>query len=125
MRRDPTEPEVWLWWHVSNRQLGGFKLRRQAAIPPYIVDFFCPAKGLIVEVDGDTHDPAYAARRDLYLLRHGFTTIRFTNHDVRDNMDGVLIALLERLESLPDRWAGPPDGPTPSPPLKGRGLLSC
>ena len=121
MRSEPTGPEKWLWRHLSHSQLGGFKFRRQAAIPPFIVDFFCPAKGLIVEVDGDTHVAAADARRDAIMVERGFTTIRFTNADVIDNIDGVLIALLERLNNLPDRWPGSSAGPTPSPPLKGSG----
>ena len=121
MRREPTEPEVWLWRHLSNSQLGGFKFRRQAAISPFIVDFFCPSKGLIVEVDGETHVAEADARRDAALAEKGFTTIRFTNWDVRDNMDGVLITILTRLRELPDRWIARPPSPTPTPPRKGRG----
>ena len=122
MRREPTEFEKRLWRHVSRSQLGGFKFRRQATIDPFIVDFFCPAKGLIVEVDGETHIAEKDRRRDAVLARRGFPTIRFTNDQVRDNMDGVLIAILERLQGLPDRWPGAGhDSPTPTPPLKGRG----
>ena len=122
MRREPTEFEKRLWRSLSNSQLGGFKFRRQAAIPPFIVDFFCPAKGLIVGVDGETHLSDADARRDAVLAERGFSTIRFTNDDVRDNMDGVLINLLERLRSLPDRWPGPSAGPTPKPFPQGEGL---
>ena len=112
MRREPTEPEIWLWRHLSNSQLGGFKFRRQAAIAPFIVDFFCPSKGLIVEVDGDTHVADSDARRDSALTARGFATIRFTNGEVRDNMDGVLITILTRLRELPDRWPTSTAGPT-------------
>ena len=121
MRGQPTMPEKWLWMHLCGSQLGGFKFRRQAAISPFIVDFFCPAKGLIVEVDGETHIAVDDERRDALLAKRGFTTIRFTNDTVLDNIDGVLSTLLERLNSLPDRWSGSTAGPTPSPPLKGRG----
>jgi very-short-patch-repair endonuclease len=121
MRREPTEPEKRLWRHLSNAQLGGFKFRRQAAIPPFIADFFCPAKGLIVEVDGDTHMPEADARRDAVLAGRGFPTLRFTNGDVMANMDGVLITILQTLEGLPDRRWRESDFPTPTPPLKGRG----
>jgi very-short-patch-repair endonuclease len=114
MRREPTEPEKRLWRHRSNSQLGGFKFRRQAAIPPFIVDFFCPAKGLIVEVDGETHFEAADVRRDAALTCRGFTTIRFTNADVMSNIDGVLTAILQELEYLPDRWSGSPVSPTPT-----------
>jgi len=121
MRREPTEPEKRLWRHLSNSQLGGFKFRRQAAIPPFIVDFFCPAKGLIVEVDGETHVSEADARRDALLLARGFPTIRFTNDDVMANMDGVLTVILRTLSGIPDRQWGVPDSPTPTPPLNGRG----
>jgi len=114
MRREPTEPEKRLWRNLSNSQLGGFKFRRQAAIPPFVVDFFCPAKGLIVEVDGGTHSVANDARREELLAKRGFATIRFTNADVISNMDGVLTTVLRMLGELPDRWSGPSDCPTPT-----------
>jgi very-short-patch-repair endonuclease len=121
LRREPTEPEKRLWRHLSNRQLGGFKFRRQEVLEPFIVDFFCPSKALIVEVDGETHVTADDADRDAFLARRGFTTIRFTNDDVMTNMDGVLTVILQKLREMSDRWRGAPDLPTPTPPLKGRG----
>ncbi|HEX2762616.1 MAG TPA: endonuclease domain-containing protein [Allosphingosinicella sp.] len=123
MRREPTEPEKRLWRNLSNRQLGGFKFPRQATIDPFIVDFLCPAKALVVEVDGHTHAAQADARRDAFLCRRGYTTIRYTNGDVMAIMDGVLTVILQTLEKLPDRWDGAPDSPTPTPPLKGRGQL--
>ena len=120
MRRNPTEPEAWLWRRLSNSQLG-YKFRRQTVIFPYICDFFCPTKGLIVEVDGDTHDPVYDVRRDSRLARHGFAVMRFTNFDVRDNSDGVTASILAALKQRPDRWTGLPH-PNPSP--EGEGLRS-
>jgi very-short-patch-repair endonuclease len=122
MRRDPTEPEKRLWRNLSNRQLGGHKFRRQTTIEPFIVDFLCPAKALIVEVDGETHVAEEDARRDAALAAGGYTTIRFTNDDVMSHMDGVLTVILQKIEGLPDRWEGSPDSPTPTPPLKGRGF---
>ena len=122
MRREPTEWEKRLWRNLSNSQLGGFKFRRQAAIPPFIVDFYCPAKGLIVELDGETHVREADARRDAALSTRGFATIRFTNDDVRDNMDGVLTSILERLCALPDCWPAAHDSPTPNPSPEGEGL---
>ncbi len=120
MRRNPTEPEVLVWRHLSNTQLG-HKFRRQAVISPYICDFFCPAKGLIVEIDGDTHDPVYDERRDARLARKGFAILRFTNLDVRANLEGVVSIILSALNHRPDRWSGVPH-PNPSP--EGEGLSS-
>jgi very-short-patch-repair endonuclease len=122
MRRNPTEFEKRLWRHLSNRQLGGFKFRRQATLDPFIADFFCPSKGLVVEVDGETHFSEEDVRRDAFLSRRGFTTIRFTNDEVRDNMDGVLIKILETLQRIPDRGPSDTDSPTPNPSPEGEGL---
>lgn len=119
MRGDPTEPEKRLWRNLSNSQLSGFKFRRQAVIGPYVADFLCPAKALIVEVDGDTHDPDRDSRRDATLFDQGYLTIRFTNAEVMQNIEGVLQTILRALITAPDRWAGRPH-PYPSP--KGEGL---
>ena len=117
MRRNPTEWEKRLWRHLSNSQTG-HKFRRQAVIAPYICDFFCPAKGLIIEIDGDTHDPVADHRRDAKLAQRGFRTLRFSNADVHDTIEGVMLTIASTLSALPDRWSGP--HPNPSP--EGEGL---
>ncbi|PTM45726.1 very-short-patch-repair endonuclease [Sphingomonas aerolata] len=103
MRRDPTEPEKRLWRGLSNSQLGGFKFRRQAVLGTRIVDFFCPATGLIVEVDGHTHDPDIDQNRDALMQQPGFTTIRVGNTDVMENAEGVLLHILSVAQGLPAR----------------------
>ncbi|WP_448659282.1 endonuclease domain-containing protein [Sphingomonas sp. CJ99] len=118
MRLDPGEWEKRLWRHLSNSQLG-HKFRRQSVIAPYICDFLCPAKALIIEIDGDTHDPAVDARRDQRLTEQGYRTIRFTNADVRDNIEGVLQIIVFTLAQMPDRW---PSQPHPNPSPEGEGL---
>jgi very-short-patch-repair endonuclease len=107
MRREPTETERRLWRALSRSQLGGYKFRRQAIIGGRIVDFLCPAKGLVVEIDGDTHDPERDRQRDAWFGREiGFAVARFTNRNVMANLEGVLTALVKILEDLPDRWPG-------------------
>ena len=120
LRNAPTPFEKILWKHLSRSQLGGYKFRRQHVIGNFIVDFFCPSKGLVIEVDGDTHKIPQDDKRDMTLRAEGFDVLRFTNRDVGANVEGVLEQILSRLQSLPDRWPGP--GPTPTPPLKGRGF---
>ncbi|HSX55907.1 MAG TPA: endonuclease domain-containing protein [Sphingomonas sp.] len=115
LRRNPTEWEVRLWRQLSNSQLGGYKFRRQAKFAPYIADFFCPSKGLVIELDGDTHAPERDEARDIYFLKSGFTTLRFSNADVRENLEGVLQKTLAKLNSLPDRWPGIATTPPPQP----------
>jgi very-short-patch-repair endonuclease len=119
MRRAPTEAERRLWAHLRASQLGGFKFRRQATIDSRIVDFFCPAKGLIVEIDGETHEASRDFARDVDLKRrHGFETVRFTNREILENPEGVLNRLLAELTSLPNRWRR---DTTPDPSSKEEG----
>ncbi|WP_345719164.1 endonuclease domain-containing protein [Rhizorhabdus phycosphaerae] len=115
MRNNPTEPEKRLWRSLSNSQLG-YKIRRQSVIGGFIVDFLCPAKALVIEIDGDTHDAEADTLRDAHLEKLGYRTIRFTNSDVMSNIGGVLGLIAETLAALPDRW------PHPNPSPKGEGL---
>lgn len=122
MRREPAEPERQLWQHLRASQLG-YKFRRQATMDGRIVDFFCPQKGLVLEIDGDTHRPELDAISDRQLnATEGFSTLRFSNKDVMTNMDGVLTTLRTRLDVLPDRWQ-PGTTPSPSSKEEGRGAI--
>ena len=118
LRRNPTEWEIRVWRHLSNSQTG-WKFRRQHVIFPYICDFFCPAKGLILEIDGDTHDSMADTQRDAVLLSNGFATVRYSNRDVRDHLEGVIGGVIDALNRRPDRW---PDRPHPNPSPEGEGL---
>jgi very-short-patch-repair endonuclease len=81
LRRDQTSAEQRLWRAIRNRQLGGLKFVRQMAVGPYIADFACRQKGLIVEIDGATHSSdeelARDARRDAFLRGAGYEILRF------------------------------------------------
>ncbi len=119
MRREPTAPEKRLWRALSRSQLGGHKFRRQSVIGPFIADFMCPQKGLVVEVDGHTHaDPAKDAWRDTKLNEMGFRVFRVSNSEIMHNLDGVCEGLLALLAEMPDRYERP--HPNPSP--EGEGL---
>ncbi|MDE0880142.1 MAG: endonuclease domain-containing protein [Sphingomonas bacterium] len=118
LRKNTTEPETRLWRHLSNTQ-NGYKFRRQHVIAPFICDFFCPTKGLIVEIDGHTHDDADDACRDAAMARQGFATLRFTNIDVMTTIVGVVMRIVVALDPRPARWAGVPH---PTPPPEGEGL---
>ncbi|PJG49728.1 hypothetical protein CAF53_06950 [Sphingobium sp. LB126] len=118
MRLEPTEPEKRLWRVLSGAKLGGHKFRRQAVIGANIADFLCPQKALVVEIDGDTHADGSDAMRDRRLVDLGYQVVRFTNHDVTTNLEGVCERLLAVLNAAPDRWHSP--HPNPSP--EGEGL---
>lgn len=116
MRRNPTEPEKRLWRHLSNGQLDGLKFRRQEVIGRYIADFMCPSRGLIVEVDGDTHDMAKDRLRDDVLAHHGFRVVRVGNGDVMTNMEGVVEAIRLAAAGRSSRHS---PHPNPSPEEEG------
>jgi len=111
LRQNSTPFEAQFWKHLSRSQLGGYKFRRQHVIGNYIVDFFCPQKALIVELDGDTHDAAKDKVRDEINSHRGYSTIRFTDADVGKNIEGVLTRLLATLTALPDHWPHPNPSP--------------
>jgi very-short-patch-repair endonuclease len=95
-RHHPTLSESMLWADLRNRQLG-FKFRRQQPIGPFIVDFVCLEKKLIVELDGWTHDleenEAYDRQRHQWLEREGYRILRFNDDDVMQDRTGVVDAI--------------------------------
>jgi very-short-patch-repair endonuclease len=104
LRRHSTDAERKLWNRLRSRSLDGCKFVRQEPIGPYIVDFICRERRLVVEVDGGQHatDPRDAIR-DQWLVDHRYRVLRFWNNDVLGNMDGVLetIANALQVESSP------------------------
>lgn len=99
MRHVLTDAENKLWFTLRNRQFFGMKFRRQVPVGNYIADFLCFERNLIVEVDGGQHsDSIYDAKRDSWLQSEGYRVMRFSNHDVLTNMEGVLTTLARNLE---------------------------
>ncbi|MBO9527496.1 MAG: endonuclease domain-containing protein [Sphingobium yanoikuyae] len=98
LRRNATECEQRLWAVLRNRQLEGFKFRRQATVGPFVVDFLCAEYRFIVEIDGGQHDERTDASRTAQLQSAGYVIHRFWNHDVVENFDGVVERI--RLELL-------------------------
>ena len=101
MRRGATDAERALWFELRGRRLGGHKFKRQWTLGAYIVDFCCWERRLIVEVDGGQHTAERDAARTAWLEREGYRVIRFWNHEVLGNMDGVLQAISIALEADP------------------------
>ena len=93
LRRDLTLPEV-LLWQVLRQRSGGFKFRRQHPAGPYVLDFFCAAAKLAVEVEGKAHDmgdrPERDDVRDASIARHGVLMLRISATDVLRDLDGVV-----------------------------------
>ena len=100
LRNNATDAERRLWLHLRARQLEGFKFSRQMPVGPFICDFMCRERRLIVELDGGQHaDNASDARRTEFLEAEGYRVIRFWNNDVLENVDGVLQVIAEALKS--------------------------
>jgi very-short-patch-repair endonuclease len=90
LRKNATRAERRLWRYLCSRSLGGFKFVRQEPIGPYIVDFICREKRLVVEVDGGQHaESRRDAIRDQWLVEHRFRVLRFWNNEVLGNIEGV------------------------------------
>ena len=87
LRAEQTSAEERLWAHIHNRRLGGFKFRRQVPIGPFIVDFCCLERRLVLELDGGHHAHQQDAdeNRTAYLATQGFRVLRFTNKDVLED----------------------------------------
>jgi very-short-patch-repair endonuclease len=106
MRKDLTPPEARLWSALRRRGVAGLKFRRQHPIGPFILDFYCHAARLAVEVDGTLHtlgdNPTRDDRRDTWLDSHGVTVLRVPAFAVKDNLEGVL-SLIEQAS----RCSGP------------------
>lgn len=110
LRRDQTDSERLLWTHLRARQMCGVKFRRQYPIGEYIVDFCCPERKVVVEIDGGQHTVQVAKdqRREAYLINKGYRVLRFWNHEVLNHFDSVLEQIHDAVK-------------TPSPcPLPGR-----
>ncbi len=98
LRRNLTEPEKKLWYVIRNKQLG-IKFRRQHGISNFIVDFYCSELKLVLEIDGDSHyspDNKQAdLERDKYIVSLGLTVLRFSNLEIMQNLEGVLVSIIE------------------------------
>jgi len=105
LRRTQSNAEAIFWREVRGRLLGGFKFRRQVPIDKFITDFVCESAKLIIELDGHQHADTKDAdlARTAILETKGYRVIRFWNHDVYDNLEGVMIEVLAELELANNR----------------------
>jgi very-short-patch-repair endonuclease len=102
LRKQLTPAEALLWEAIRNRQLNGLKFRRQHPVGRFILDFYCPAYKLVIEVDGGIHLDRVEqdAARTEQLKSYGYRVIRFKNEEVLSDTDGVLNAIVEFVSEL-------------------------
>lgn len=117
LRRDMTAAEDALWQHLRANRLGGWHFRRQQILYGYIVDFYCHAASLVIEVDGDIHENQIDAdrEREAILEEKGFKILRFHNQEIEKDLKSVLTKILATCAQIPTNYLS-------SPPLSGEGL---
>jgi DNA-3-methyladenine glycosylase len=115
LRNNSTRAEQLLWAKLRGNQIHGLTFRRQHGIGSYIVDFFCPERNLIIEIDGDVHaietQQTKDRLREEYLKSLGLEIIRYTNDEMLNNVTGVLEDLFSRIPEI---------STSPSPSLQRR-----
>ncbi|MCX6031758.1 MAG: endonuclease domain-containing protein [Chloroflexi bacterium] len=97
LRRNMTPAELKLWGALQNKQLDGLKFRPQHPVGPFILDFWCPARKLVVELDGGVHEGQtdYDEARTQQLQDYGYRVIRFRNEEVVSDLASVLERIRE------------------------------
>ncbi|MEK7635054.1 MAG: endonuclease domain-containing protein [Patescibacteria group bacterium] len=93
LRKNQTKTEEILWWYLRGQKLG-VKFKRQHSIGGYILDFYCPEKKLIIELDGEVHNTKEAREydevRDKYFRELDYKILRFENREVENDIEKVL-----------------------------------
>jgi len=101
LRKSMTDAEQLLWFHLRRRQVDGFRFRRQHPFEKYVLDFYCPEVKVAVELDGGQHNEDRGICSDLqrtaFLEEHGIMVVRVWNHEIFQNMEGVLQMIHEIL----------------------------
>jgi very-short-patch-repair endonuclease len=110
LHREMIDAERLLWSRLRSRQMGGHRFRRQVPIGPYIVDFACLAAKLVIEVDGSQHaeDLGCDARRHERIAADRSRVLRFWNHEVMRETEGVLETIWLALSRRPPHATRPP-----------------
>ena len=126
LRKSGTLAEVLLWNQLKGRQVKEYKFTRQKPISQYIVDFCCNRLRLVIEIDGITHnDKEQADRiRQMEIEKMGLRFLRFYDSDIRNNLNGVLISLIDRIDKVEVQEGESPLTPPCCPPFLGGTHLS-
>ena len=111
LRRKLTLPEGLLWRELRKRP-SGHKFRRQHPAGSYVLDFVCMQARLAIEVDGESHNLGSNSerdqKRDAWLLKQGYRTLRIAARDVLGNLDGVITVIVEACQPLHQVALGSP-----------------
>ena len=114
LRQNMTPAEKTLWQNLRANRLDGWHFRRQQIIDGFIVDFYCHRAELVIEVDGPIHATQREAdaKRETALRERGLAILRFTNHEVMNNLRTVLNTIRQTVRAVPpptwERESHPP-----------------
>ena len=99
-KKDQTDAEKKLWFHLRNRQLLGYKFRRQYPIRNWILDFYCVEARLAIELDGSQHIARkfYDENRSKELMKLEIQLVRFWDNEVLQNIEEVLEEIVKAIE---------------------------
>jgi very-short-patch-repair endonuclease len=115
LRRDMTDAERIIWNAIRAHRMHGVSFRRQTPIGPFIVDFVCHSALVIIEIDGGQHYETENIKRDArcgaFLTSKGYRILRFNNHEVMINREGVLETIATAIMASPS---------PPLPRMRGR-----
>jgi very-short-patch-repair endonuclease len=100
LRQNSTDAERRLWHFLRAKRLKGYKFRRQHLVYPFVVDFICLEKKLVVELDGGQHAERsrYDEKRTLFLQSKGYMVLRFWNNEIFKETEAVLSEILRNLK---------------------------
>ena len=102
LRSNMPKPEQTLWYYLKDKNLEGYKFRRQYSVGKYILDFYCPELRLALELDGDSHFASqltrvYDQHREQFLAQQNIKVLRFTNTEISENLEAVINKISESL----------------------------
>ncbi len=116
LRRNLTDAEQKLWYHLRAHRFMGRKFKRQKPLGRYVVDFICLEEKLVIELDGGQHSEnvEYDQERDLWLRSEGYTVLRFWNNELMNETEGVLERIRLAIENNAASSKTLSPGPSPT-----------
>ena len=116
LRQSSTYAEKIVWMNLRNRQMAGYKFKRQYSVDKYVIDFYCPELKFAIEVDGISHHSTakkiYDKKRQKYLESFGIKFIRITDEELSGNSNKAF----DRIENAMKEFSKPPS------PIQGEGI---
>lgn len=111
LRNNSTLSEVLLWNQIKGRKIKGYQFMRQKPMINYVVDFYCSKLNLVIEIDGDSHigKEDKDEYRQMKIESLGIKFLRFSDLDVKKNMNGVILKLLNKIKEIESEMEQPPN----------------